>query len=276
MAVYRGAYGARGDELAAENLEFVWRYYTRLALLLSARYRRRLQHAVLAHGSARLSRARRLGGGGAVIVSCHLGEMEVAGSWLAERRGCEVVAVVDEVTPRCRQLFFDSVRRACGIQLRRQGSTSLDELCGDLAAGRIVLLMLDRRCPSSIVEGSFMGRRASFSSAPWLLSTQAQVPVLAATTARAADGGCEIRFGALTTPEESSALGPERLIRRLVADLELAIGAAPAQWHVPADLNQLPFGGHPKMEPEAALRPRYGPFHGSRHLRLLEHDRAGA
>jgi lauroyl/myristoyl acyltransferase len=238
----RRAYASAGiaASCALENVEFVWRYYGRLALLLWSPYRRRLQRNACARGTGRLSRALAGGRGSAVIVSCHLGEMELAGSWLTECTGREVVAVVDEVTPRVRQVFFDSVRGACGIVLRRQADTSLMELCRDLDAGRIVLLMLDRRSTSPSVPTSFMGRRTLLSLVPWLLAVRAEAPVLAAWTQRSPGGGTTLHFGAPSTARECRALGARATIQRLASDLELAIFAAPSQWHIPADLAQLP------------------------------------
>jgi lauroyl/myristoyl acyltransferase len=177
-------------------------------------------------------------GGGAVLVSAHLGELEVAATWLTEVAKREVVAVVDTVSPWWRQLFFDTVRRACGVQLRRQAEVTLEELAADLAAGRIVLLMLDRRCRSATVEASFMGRQADLPAAAWALSVKAGAPVLTGTTVRSAGGGCTLRFG---DPRDGRRFGAGGLIRALAADLEAEIRRAPAQWHVPADLRQLPF-----------------------------------
>jgi len=231
---------AGAKDLTFGNLEFTWRYYARLIRLLSPRYRRRLRRNTEVIGHLALSRALE-SGAGAVLVSTHLGEMEVAAAWLTEVAKRDVVAVVDTVSPWWRQLFFDRVRRACGVRLRRQEEVTIEALADDLAAGRIVLLMLDRRCRSAVVSASFMGRQADLPTAAWALSIKAEAPVLIGTTVRSANGGCTLRFGDPREADESRRLGAGGLIRALAADLEAEIRRAPDQWHIPADLRQLPF-----------------------------------
>lgn len=264
-AVYREtSVGERNDpdSLTTANLEFVWRYYFRLVSLLIPCCRRRLQRDIRAQGTSRLSCALSKGNG-AIVVSAHLGEMELAGSWLAQACGHEVVVVVDEVAPRCRQVFFDAVRRACGLRLRRQAVTSLDDLSGDLAAGRIVLLMLDRHSTSETLPVSFLGRRSSLPASQWALSSRTGAPVLVGTTFRSTDGICTVRFGAPRGLAELRHLGARRLTQGLASDLELAIFDAPEQWHLPADVDQLPFEPrHPQdCHPAPAFRHPIGRAH---------------
>lgn len=228
------ANSAAAKELTTANLEFTWRYYARLVCLLFPRYRRRMWGHTEVSGYQGLSHALEEGSG-ALLVSAHLGELEIAANWLTGVTGHEIVAVVDTVSPRWRQLFFDTVRRACGVRLRRQDDVKMEELVGDLAAGRIVLLMLDRRCRSAEVLVSFLGRPASLSSAAWALSQRTGAPVITGTTTRTVDGGCAVRFGSVCEPGPSCA----DLIQTLASELESQIRRAPSQWHVPADLSQL-------------------------------------
>jgi lauroyl/myristoyl acyltransferase len=252
----------RAEDLTTENLEFTWRYYGRLARLLSPNYRRRLRRRTRVVGCYRLSRALE-SGAGAVLVSAHLGELEAAASWLTGVAGREVVAVVDSVSPWARQLFFDRVRRACGVRLRRQAEVQVEDLVADLAAGRIVLLMLDRHCRSRTVPASFMGRRVDLPAAAWELSVRAGAPVLTGATVRPADGGCVLRFGAPREAGNNRHLDPDDLIQALATELESEIRQAPSQWHIPADPAHLPtLAGSPAGranevgQPNRALRPQ--------------------
>ena len=179
-------------------------------------------------------------GAGAVLVSAHLGELEAAASWLTGVAGREIVAVVDSVSPWWRQLFFDRVRRACGVRLRRQAEVQVEDLVADLAGGRIVLLMLDRRCRSRTVSTWFMSRRVDLPAAAWELSVRTGAPVLTGTTVRSADGGCVLRFGAPWEAVNNRHLGPADLIQALATELEYEIRQAPSQWHIPADPAHLP------------------------------------
>jgi KDO2-lipid IV(A) lauroyltransferase len=233
---------AGSRELVRANVEFCWRYYARLAQLLDARQRRRLQHTVAVEHGERLERAVAYGRG-VILVCPHLGDFEVAGSWLAQVAGHEVVATVGAVGQRTRQASFDAVRRACGLILRRQATTSLADLAGDLARGRIVLVMLDRRVRSASVEADLFGASAALSLAPYALARRTGAPILTAATTTPAPERRAVRFGGLhlVGDPSSASSGPRQTTQRLVAELERFIRRAPEQWHVPAVRSELPW-----------------------------------
>jgi KDO2-lipid IV(A) lauroyltransferase len=208
--------------------------------LLSRGYRRRVLDDVHIVGADRLVAASPEGTG-FLLVTVHLGDFELAAAWLTEVAGREVVAVVDRVSPRLRQLFFDRVRRACGVALRRQDDVSVEDLQEDLAAGRIVVLMLDRTCRSGRVGGTFLGQAAALPTAAWHLSIASAAPVLPGAMVRLSDGSWRINFGAATDHREVTRLGAEEFMQRVADELGGEIRRHLDQWHVPADASRLPF-----------------------------------
>jgi lauroyl/myristoyl acyltransferase len=227
------------DQALAAHVEFVYGYYARLALLADAASRRRLQRSVAPQGGEHLQRALGLGRG-LVLVSAHLGEFDLAGSWLAEQAGCQVVAVVDPVAEAARQRLFDGLRGRSGILLRRRDQTSLADLEADLGRGRAVLIMLDRAAPSVRLHGALLGRPARLSVAPAALARRASAPMLVASTMTKGAHERVVRFSAVSTAERA----PD-LLAELADELGRHIAACPWQWHIPARLEQLPFIGGP-------------------------------
>lgn len=231
------ASGAAGRSLAAANLKFSWQYYARLAALLNAKRRREVIETVEPEHLDRLERALSVRHG-LIIISAHLGDFEIAAAWLRESMGREVVAVVDTVAQRARQVFFDHARESCGLILRRAETTRLPELKADLDAGRIVTLMMDRRPPSGGVSVQFLGRPAIVPCGPHLLARSCRALVLSAATYTIPNGPRSVSFA---EPCDAESLSPERLMQRVADDLGDVVRRRPEQWQIPAEVAQLPF-----------------------------------
>lgn len=139
----RAAYASAGlaatpaglDHLVQRNVAYTFGYYARAAALSSSRYRRRLHQTIETHGAEHLAQAVDHGRG-VILVSPHLGDLELAASFIAQVLGVRPVVPVAVVRPALRQLFYDRVRDACGFDLRRR--TSLETLASDLSAGHAV------------------------------------------------------------------------------------------------------------------------------------------
>jgi phosphatidylinositol dimannoside acyltransferase len=223
--------------LVAANVEFAYRYYSRLARLRYAATRRQLLASVDEAGAGPL-RGAVARGAGVLLVSAHLGDFDVAGSWLAQVLGVEVVVVLDPVAEAARQRWFDGVRRASGVILRRRGATRLKDVEGDLRRGRVVLFMLDRRTPGPAVAGELLGRPALLPVAPYVLARRTGAEVVCGTTITRPDGRRELlteRRPALDEGERTAVafLGP------LADALTRHLSCCPWQWHIPARLDQL-------------------------------------
>jgi lauroyl/myristoyl acyltransferase len=221
--------------MARQNLEFSWSYHLRLASLLSSRQRARLISTVHTSDYRQLSQS--LGAvPGFVLVSAHLGDFEIAGAWLKQRTGREVVAVVETLSQRVRQWFFDATRHACGIKLRRAENTSITDLEDDLLAGRIVVLMLDRQGGAPSVPVTLFETPAEVSILPYLLSSRTGAPIIAAATITSRSGARRIYLSEPLTADQR----PGQVMQKIAHTIDAFIRRAPQQWHVPADTSLLP------------------------------------
>lgn len=239
--VYRHAGLARPRTLEAlmqANIEFTYRYYVRLAQLLRTASGARLRASVNPSGSERLIHVASRGRG-VMLVSAHLGDFDVVGSWLAHTLGLEVVVISDAVPQGAREAFFQHVRRSAGLLLRRRETTGLAQVQADLRAGRVVLWMLDRRPTGPAVEGSLLGQPAWLPGALPFLRRRTGCSLLPAVTTTGGDGVRSLHVGAevcLRTHGSSS-----RMLDELAKTVGAGIRRAPWQWHVPVDPAQLCF-----------------------------------
>jgi lauroyl/myristoyl acyltransferase len=225
------------DALVAANVEFVHRYYARLGRLWSVRGRRQLTSAVESSGTAPL-RAAVADGRGMVLASAHLGDFDVAGAWLAQTLGREVIVVNDQLTPHFRQTAFDCVRTAAGITLRRRASTSLRTLAVDLHAGAILLWMVDRVAPGPTLTTTFLGRPTQIAAGPLMLARRTGAAVVCGSTTTDRDGTLCLRLAPPLRANVGRTVQPTLDV--IAATLTNDIRACPWQWHVPADLGELP------------------------------------
>jgi KDO2-lipid IV(A) lauroyltransferase len=217
-----------------------WRYSVRAAALCSRRQRRALHRGVKAAGGEHLDAAL-AGGRGVVLASVHMSDFDFGGSWLAQARGHEVVAVVGGSCAHAREAAFDRVRRACGVIVRREEQTGVADLVEDLARGRIVTVMLDRRPRAGGIELDFFGHRALVPMAPFLLARRAGAPVLVGGIRMRDDGGHLVRFAPALPLLDNDG---RAWLQSVIHQLEALIRAAPEQWHIPPAIAQLPW--HPR------------------------------
>ena len=226
------------DDASVEaNVEFTYRYYCRLLRLRSAVARSALLESVDPSGSERLLEAAARGRG-IILASAHLGDFDVVGAWLAKVMELEVVVITDAVAERSRQAFFDGVRRAGGLIVRRRADTRMADIECDLARGRVVLWMLDRTARGPAVQGQWLGQPALLPVAPYVVARRTGCSLIAGATITGGDGRRSLVIGdALRIDAGSGDLG--ETLSTLAATLCDAIRAAPWQWHVPVRLEQL-------------------------------------
>lgn len=235
---------ASGDRaFQRSNSAFVMSYYLRFFSLLRRRRRLQLTQHVRVEGEQHLREAERAGG--AILVSVHLGDFDVAGAWLAAERGVIPVIVTAPMQPAWRDALFAGVRRRCGVVVRDTDSTGLDDLCGELAAGRFVLGMLDRRVPGPACASTLLGQPAVASLTIAALAAQTGAPIVAAATWREDDGMvCWFDEPVVVDSPSQGAAALSRAAERL-GDL---IRQRPDQWHIPADIGQLSWGTLPTSQ----------------------------
>jgi KDO2-lipid IV(A) lauroyltransferase len=210
-------------------------YYMRFGSLASARRRAQAVAGVRAQGEEHLHEALSKGTG-AILVSVHLGDFDLAGAWLAARHGVTPVVVTKRMRPRWRHWLFARVRRRCGVVVCDVEHTGVDDLRAELARGRLVLAMLDRRSPGQTTTSNLLGRPALAPLGIATLAASTGAPLLPAATWRdnretVAWFGETIRTG--STAEAVAAL--TATAERLSAHIR----ARPQQWHIPAETGQL-------------------------------------
>ncbi len=227
------------DHLVLENFRFVWSYYGQFSQLLLSPRRKVLQRGFEVDGLPALSSSL-ASGRGAILVTPHLGDFDLAGSWLAQRSGLPVIVVVDTVSPRSRQFFFDSCRRRAGVRIRHVSETRLEDLADDLEHGSLLVLMIDRQVDGPTIEVPFFDRSASISVAPYLLARHCDVPVFAGGATRVANRPAVGHLVPAFDPANED-LEAKEATATLARHLEQLIRRAPAQWHIPTDLDELPW-----------------------------------
>jgi lauroyl/myristoyl acyltransferase len=237
-------HGAQVDALAMAAVAFGFAYHLRLAFLWARPLRQRWQRNVECAPETRMtfetwcSRQ-----AGVVLVVPHLGDFDIAGSWLVESVGADVTVVVDRISRRIDQRLYNVGRRQAQLRIRDAREIRLGDLREDLEAGRFVILMLDRRARGSSVEVSLLGHSARISVAPAVLCAQTEAELaVAATISRK-----RRREIHLTTVPTRSAAGEARaavdICADLAAEMELLIRLAPTQWLVSSDVSQLVIAG---------------------------------
>lgn len=223
--------------LAAANIEFTIRYYVRLALLRSGPARRRLHRTIDPRGAEPVFAAA-AEGRGVLLVSAHLGDFDIVGSWLAARTGRAVVVAADRLPQAARQWWFEDVRRAAGLTVRDRRLTRVATVEADLQAGRIVLWMLDRAAPGPRLDGRLLGCDAQLPLMPFVLARRTGARMICATTVTAADGRRRVLSGPRTVVDRRAA-DPATVVGELANQLGEQIRTSPWQWHVPAAVEQL-------------------------------------
>lgn len=223
------------DALVASNIRFTIDYYRRLARLLDPHDRQRLQRTIVPENADSLAVSEG-SGTGAILVSAHVGDFDLAATWIAEVLGRRPVVPVAELGRPFAQRFYAAARTAGGLTLASAEATSTKDLQRHLEAGRIVILTLDRRGGTKVAETDFLGRPARVPAACFALAQLTGAPLLSAATWNY--GGRRIlSFGEPHLIGRAN--GARGVIKALKGELERVIHVAPHQWHVPADPRQL-------------------------------------
>jgi lauroyl/myristoyl acyltransferase len=226
------------DALVARNAAYTLGYYRRLGCLLGSRFRHEMRRTIRPHHADRLIEA--CGEGrGAVLVAMHLGDFDLAVSWIAHAIGRSPVVPVAELQHPAAQMAFTAVRRACRFTLVPAADVSVPMLVRRLEAGHLVILTLDRRIKGRTIEVLHFGRRTTLPATCLTIAGQARVPILTAATWSRPEGRV-LAFGEILSPAAERSLEADTaLMQHLSNELQDAILDAPHQWHIPAQLDQL-------------------------------------
>lgn len=241
---------AQATFLVRAHAAFVWTYYIRFFLLAGKRSRRRLLSRVTVQGEE-FVQATCVAGEGAILLSVHLGDFDLAGAWLAARHSVAPVVVRRPLNQRWREVLFTCVRRRCGVVIRDAGDTRLSHLEQDLRDERAVLMMLDRRSPGPVTTSVLLGRPAVAPLAIAVLAARTGAPLLPAATWRDREGKTVVWFG---QPVKTRSAGDGmKTLAACVATLERLILEHPEQWHVPADVSQMVWEAEPAVRADVPV-----------------------
>ncbi len=228
------------DRLVAANLLFTVGYYVRFCGLLCEAGRRWQRRTVQPVGYEHLRHAT-AGGRGVILLTAHLGDFDLAAHWVASELGRRLVVTSAPLRPQWRGTLYEQIRSRAGFRVRRQEQTTLHNLADDIAEGNLVLFLADRRAPGRPLPVNFLGRQSMLSAAPSWLSARTGAPVLTAATYTSRQ--CrKLVFG---PPRWAADASDHHWVAPALRELESCIRRAPYQWHVPADLRQLPIAVKP-------------------------------
>lgn len=172
-------------------------------------------------------------GSGAIVALPHVGNWDAAGPWLRSMDR-SVVAVAEQVRPQRLYDLFVEHRAAIGVEALGLGTPGLGRtLAGRLASGSIVALVADRDLTGRGIEVTMFGRSRTLPAGPALLSLTTGAPLIVTPVYQTETGWRVV----MTSPLTIEATGDRRadvvaLTRRMAAEFERAISAAPTDWHM--------------------------------------------
>lgn len=226
-----------------ERQRRIWRTFREVAWSHTERYQRLVgsqDFDVDAEGMERWQRAT-APGRGAVLVTGHIGNWEMASTLPATREGKRVHVVrEEEMDPRAQAFVESRLKRRAGEGYVTHFAAAQDprlglELREALERGEVVSLQADRpRRGGRVVETTLFDRPYAVPSGPLALARQAAVPLLPVFVFRLGERRYRVRFGSLITVERGSDRRAEMAAaaRELAEELEGAIRFRPHQWFV--------------------------------------------
>lgn len=171
-------------------------------------------------------------GKGVLIALPHTGNWDVGGRAMAIRLA-PVVSVAEHLKPEPLFELFLEHRRALDMDIIDLSSDHVGrQLTQHLERNRIVALVADRDLSGGGVEVEMFGRTRRMPAGPALLSLSSGAPLLSGPTFTTPHGWVEV-----LTPVSIEPTGKRKddiiaLTRALAAAFEVAISAAPSDWHM--------------------------------------------
>lgn len=173
-------------------------------------------------------------GKGCIATIPHMGNWDVAGTWLTAH-GYPLAAVAEVLRPARLAELFVRHREELGMRIvpLAEGAHVGQQLAGLLAENWIVALVADRDLSGRGVEVEMFGASRRLPAGPGLLSITSGAPILVCSSYTTEEGWL-VRIG---PPLEAPRTGSTRadvtsLSRALAAEFERAISARPTDWHM--------------------------------------------
>jgi phosphatidylinositol dimannoside acyltransferase len=173
-------------------------------------------------------------GRGLIVALPHFGNWDVAARWL-QTQGLELTVVVERLKPERLFRLFRENRQALGMEVISLGSGGGvgRRLSEALAKNNMVALVADRDLTGKGLPVKMFGRTRKLPTGPALLSISSGAPVIIVGIFDEGDGWHQV-IGPTLIAEQT---GDRRadviaLTRRIAAEFERLISAAPANWHL--------------------------------------------
>jgi KDO2-lipid IV(A) lauroyltransferase len=196
-------------------------------------------------------------GHGAVIVTGHLGNWDVAAADLRKYKRDVIVVMAHEANASTHE-YVKRMREGHDIRIVYSDDSVFSSLhlVRALRANHIVAMQLDRTAPQArTLDIPFFGAPARFSAGPFHLARVAGAPIIPCFAPRLGVRHYEIRFGGVhEVADRSRRSRMETVAARVVADFEAIVREHPCQWFQFRDF---------WAEPQAALLEK-GPSQSSR------------
>jgi len=202
-------------------------------------------------------------GRGAIVVTGHLGNWDVAAADLRKYGRAVTVVMAHESNPSTHE-YVRRMREALDIRVVYSDDSVFSSLhlVRALRANHIVAMQLDRTSPQGrTLEIPFFGVPARFSAGPFHLARVAGAPIIPSFAPRLGVRHYEIRFGGVhEVPDRRRRSSIESIAASVVADFEAIVREHPCQWFQFADfwatptaaaITRGPSQSAPESEPQA-------------------------
>jgi phosphatidylinositol dimannoside acyltransferase len=173
-------------------------------------------------------------GSGLIVAMPHCGNWDVGGRWL-QVRGYPMTTVAEKLKPERLYELFVQNREALGMDVVPlvSGAEMSRRLTKALAANRLVALLADRDLTGRGIEVELFGRTTMLPTGPAMLALSSGAPIVVVGIFEEGDGWLQV-IGPTIVAEPS---GDRRadvvaLTKRIAAEFERIISAAPANWHM--------------------------------------------
>ncbi len=173
------------------------------------------------------------GGRGAVMVSPHMGNWDLAGTWACGRYGT-LVTVAERLKPEGLYDKFVAYRESLGMEVYPLGDPNVIRmLVRRLREGRLVCLLADRDLSHTGVDVEFFGETASMPAGPAVLSMMTGAPIMPVILWHT-DSGVEGTVGpAIAIPVDGDRDSRiQRMTQEMADAFAAGIRAHPQDWHM--------------------------------------------
>lgn len=172
-------------------------------------------------------------GTGAVMVTSHSGNWDLAGAWACDRYG-GLVTVAERLRPEGLYDKFVAYRESLGMEvLPLGGEDTFRVLRTRLGEGKLVCLVADRDLSGSGVPVDFFGETASMPAGPAMLSLLTGAPLMPVELWHTQKGLAGRIRGALPHPEGVARKERVSALTQTMADaFARSISEHPADWHM--------------------------------------------